>query len=294
MMAYPVGDTHGGSLVTLLCVLVAAWRSTVASGRRCGAAGGPFGLGLIAALLGRYPYGGDRPDHAIRGAVDLPAGGTGAGGLCARISPAEPAAHGCSGALLALSLLGLWSDRPGTWSRPTGSPTTSGLASSPAGSGPRRPGCRARLPEDRSGALVRPEVSGRSACRQCTCFTSGCSPSGTAGTSRSGWIRDEFSEDRPLRLVAFDHLPSDVSALRQWLARLGRSFELRRTETYVIQPGKPKERTGCAMPMSSSSGFLARGSAGTRPWPGAVAKLGRPTALNLPNRSGQRGWAKIS
>jgi hypothetical protein len=50
-----------------------------------------------------------------------------------------------------------------------------------------------------------------------------------------------YSEDRPLRLVAFDHLCTDVSAFHQWMGAMGHSFQLSRTETYVIQPGKPTE-----------------------------------------------------
>jgi hypothetical protein len=50
-----------------------------------------------------------------------------------------------------------------------------------------------------------------------------------------------YSEDRRLRLVAFDHLPSGIPAFDQWLAALSHSFELRQTESYVIHPGKPGE-----------------------------------------------------
>jgi 4-amino-4-deoxy-L-arabinose transferase-like glycosyltransferase len=59
LMAYPVGDANGASIVTLLLVLVGVrhcWRS----GRRplvmlCGM---PFVLNFVAAVLRRYPYGG--------------------------------------------------------------------------------------------------------------------------------------------------------------------------------------------------------------------------------------------
>jgi hypothetical protein len=50
-----------------------------------------------------------------------------------------------------------------------------------------------------------------------------------------------YSEDRPLRLVAFDHLPAGIPAFDRWLAAVERSFRVQRTETYVIQPGKPEE-----------------------------------------------------
>ena len=59
LMAYPVGDRHGGSAATLLCVVVgilALYRFRRQQTLAILLA--PFGLGLLAAFLGRYPYGG--------------------------------------------------------------------------------------------------------------------------------------------------------------------------------------------------------------------------------------------
>jgi hypothetical protein len=58
MMAFPIGAQDGGSALTTLLCLVGAWHFWT-SGRRdlfllCLA---PFGLGLFAAVLHRYPYG---------------------------------------------------------------------------------------------------------------------------------------------------------------------------------------------------------------------------------------------
>ena len=59
MMAYPAGDQHGASAVTLLCVL-AGCMALYRQGRKTSLAIllAPFALGLLAAFLGRYPYGG--------------------------------------------------------------------------------------------------------------------------------------------------------------------------------------------------------------------------------------------
>jgi hypothetical protein len=59
MMAYPVGDANGASILTFLLFLVGAWRSW-RFGRRtllvlCGT---PFALSFLAAVLRCYPYGG--------------------------------------------------------------------------------------------------------------------------------------------------------------------------------------------------------------------------------------------
>ena len=59
MMAYPVGDKHGGSVVTFLLVVAGARRS-YRQDRKASLAMllAPFALGLLAAALGKYPYGG--------------------------------------------------------------------------------------------------------------------------------------------------------------------------------------------------------------------------------------------
>jgi hypothetical protein len=58
MMAFPIGSQDGGSALTTLLCLAGAWRFCTSRQRAllvlCLA---PFGLGLIAALLHRYPYG---------------------------------------------------------------------------------------------------------------------------------------------------------------------------------------------------------------------------------------------
>jgi hypothetical protein len=44
-----------------------------------------------------------------------------------------------------------------------------------------------------------------------------------------------------LRLVAFDALPRNLPGFEAWLSGLGASFEVRRTDSYLVQPGKPGE-----------------------------------------------------
>ncbi len=60
LMAYPVGERRGGSAATLVCA-VAGFLALGRSGRRAtaGVLLAPFGLGLTAAFLGKYPYGGE-------------------------------------------------------------------------------------------------------------------------------------------------------------------------------------------------------------------------------------------
>ena len=163
MMAYPAGERHGASSLTLLCVLagcLALYRRNQKTTLAVLVA--PFGLGLIAAFLGRYPYGG-APRIMLYGApFDLSACGAGTDGSSLPHLPAGDAAPGVPGN----------PGRPGTpRRRPDGSRPGETLSS-----GRRRPDARlcalvleranrprrAGLPEDRHGALISsPSLAGR-------------------------------------------------------------------------------------------------------------------------------------
>jgi 4-amino-4-deoxy-L-arabinose transferase-like glycosyltransferase len=58
MAAYPIGSATGGSILTVLVCLVGAWQ-LYRQGRRelLVMVAGTFGLGFVAALLHKYPYG---------------------------------------------------------------------------------------------------------------------------------------------------------------------------------------------------------------------------------------------
>ena len=129
----------------------------------------------------------------------------------------------------------------GTWSSPIGSRTTSGPGSLPGGSGPEksRDGELACLKTDLGLSFQR--RLWRVGMSAVYLFHQRKFSERHRRHARPDLDPASYSETRPLRLVAFDHLPADVSAFEQWLAVLGRSFELRRTETYEIQPGKPTE-----------------------------------------------------
>ena len=100
MMAYPVGDRHGGSIATLLCVIAGRPRPLPATIEKTTLAllVAPLGLGLIAAFLGRYPYGGaPRIMQYAAPSICLLAG-LGLAVLLARIrADTRPEAWRCSG-----------------------------------------------------------------------------------------------------------------------------------------------------------------------------------------------------
>ena len=51
----------------------------------------------------------------------------------------------------------------------------------------------------------------------------------------------QYGEHWPLRLVVFDYTPLGQESLGMFQAGLGRSFDLRRTESYVVQAGTAQE-----------------------------------------------------
>ena len=78
MMAYPVGDKHGGSVVTFLLVVAGAWR-LYRQDRKASLAmlAGTFRAGSAGRRTGQISLWRHGADNAIRGAVDLPADGFG-------------------------------------------------------------------------------------------------------------------------------------------------------------------------------------------------------------------------
>jgi len=62
LMAYPIGSEHGGSALTFLAVLAGGawlWKQGGRSRLSLALLAGPFAFNLLAAALGRYPYGGE-------------------------------------------------------------------------------------------------------------------------------------------------------------------------------------------------------------------------------------------
>jgi hypothetical protein len=108
MMAFPIGSQDGGSSLTTLLCLVGAWHFWISRRRAllvlCVA---PFGLGLLAAVLHRYPYGAScRLCQHIAPAVCLSAG-MGAAVLLERIRSAGIRRRWTIGVCTLLLLVGI-------------------------------------------------------------------------------------------------------------------------------------------------------------------------------------------
>lgn len=241
MMAYPAGDRHGGSAATLICVIaggLALYRRHQKTTLALLVA--PLGLGLIAAFMGRYPYGGAPRIMQYAAPSICLLTGLGLAYLLAQFDQIHVQRRALLGVLTALSFLGL-----GLLARDIARPY--------------------RVPDDvRTREFARWFWTEKTRDGEVACLKTDLGLSFHTHLWRVGMSAvylfhqrmfserhrqhrrldldpARYSEDRPLRLVAFDHLPTDVSAFEQWLAAMGRSFELRRSETYVIHPGKPTE-----------------------------------------------------
>ena len=241
MMAYPAGEQHGASSLTLLCVLagcLALYRRNQKTTLAVLVA--PFGLGLIAAFLGRYPYGG-APRIMLYGAPSICLlVGLGLTDLLSRICRLEMQRRAFLGILAGLAILG-----GGLMVRDLVKPY--------------------RVADDlRTRNFARWFWSERTGRGELACLKTDMGLSFRPRLWRVGMSavylfhqrmfserhRQRrpvdldpaiYSEDRPLRLVAFDHLPAGIPAFDRWLVALEGSFQVKRTETYLIQPGTPEE-----------------------------------------------------
>jgi hypothetical protein len=241
MMAYPLGDRRGGSTATLLCLL-AGCRGLFRLRRRQVPALllAPFGLGLLAACLGKYPYGGSpRIMQYLAPSICLLSGLGLALGLV-RI-PWPSLQRGFYGTFVAcLATLGV-----GLLVRDIRQPYRV-LEDVQAREFARwfweeaaRGGEPACLKNDVGLSLdARLWRVGMSAVYQ---FHQKRFSERHRRREPIDLDPRRYSDERPLRLVVFNDLSTGAPAFDQWMNGLKRSFDLRRTETFVIHPGKPGE-----------------------------------------------------
>jgi hypothetical protein len=241
MMAYPAGDRHGGSILTLLGVIaggVALCRR--GQGQRLAVLVAPLGLGLLAACLGRYPYGGaPRIMQYAAPSICLLAG-MGLSALLVWAARFRVGRRAWAGAVLGLATLGT-----GLIARDLVRPY--------------------RVESDvRTREFARRLWSGSASRGELACLKTDLGLS----FSRRQWSvgmsavylhhqrmfsarhrarraveldPSAYSERRPLRLVAFDHLPEEVPAFNLWLNTLQGRFLVAGRQEFEIQPGKPGE-----------------------------------------------------
>jgi hypothetical protein len=241
MMAYPVGEKYGGSLGTLLFVLVGCL-ALLRRGRGTMMAvlTAPFGMGLLAAGLGKYPYGGTaRTMQYLAPSICLLAG-LGLGALCARISPPAWGRGVIAFSLAAMTIFGaglIVRDAIAPY-RSIGDVRTREFARRLWQDGARDAEVVC-LKSDLGFSLDRRLWKvGMSAVYL---FHQRVYSDRHRRGERVVLDPGRFGPDRPLRLVVFSYAVSDPETLDRCRARLGRRFELRRSDSYVVHPGTAEE-----------------------------------------------------
>jgi hypothetical protein len=241
MLAYPVGDKHGGSVLTFLFVVAGARALSVRDRKAILAMLlAPFALGLLAAVLGKYPYGGTaRTMQYVAPSICLLMG-LGMAELAALVPWDNTRRGAIASALAALGLLGC-----GIVARDLVKPY--------------------RVKEDaatRDFARWFWKEKTRDAGLACVKTDLGLSFNERlwrVGMSAVYLFHQrmysdrhrrrepleldprKYGEDRPLRLVVFDYTPLGREKLGMFQTGLGRSFDLRRTESYIVQAGSVQE-----------------------------------------------------
>ncbi|WP_337173712.1 hypothetical protein [Paludisphaera sp.] len=241
LAAYPVGERRGGSAATLICAIVgvlALWRS----GRRAtaGVLLAPFGMGLVAAFLGKYPYGGEaRVVQYLAPSICLTAG-LGMAALAARLrrpGAAERVPRLLLGAMVALGAGLIVKD----------------LAM------PYRVYKDVKAREFAREFWAEQARDADLACAKVDLGVEIDPHSWKAGMSavylfhqrlysprhRAGEpfraTPDSWSEGRPLRLVLYRDFSADDPNMQALLIAMGRDYELLDAREYVVDPGPTRE-----------------------------------------------------
>jgi hypothetical protein len=240
-LAYPIGGERGASTATLAAVLagvLALWRrgrvtllSLLLS---------PFAMGLAAASLGQYPYGGaPRITQYLAPSICLLTG-LGAAVLFDRLSSPAWRSRGLGLtvgllAILGFSLAGRDLVQP---YRVPADATSRAFArwlwteSSPD--------AELLCVKSDLGLSFQPELwkRGMSAVYL---FHQGTSAHKNR-IERPAERLSTLSRVRPLRLVFFDEVPRDNSKFQRWLGKILSSYRIGETREFVVSAGKPDER----------------------------------------------------
>jgi hypothetical protein len=241
LAAYPVGERRGGSIATVICAAVGVltlWRS----GRRAtaGVLLAPFGLGLVAAFLGKYPYGGEaRVVQYLAPSICLTAG-LGMAALAARLrrpGAAERVPRILMGAMVALGV-GLIAKDLAMPYRVSKDVKAREFA--------RQFWAEQARDADLACAKVDLGVeidphSWRAGMSAVYLFHQRLySPRHRAGEPFLA-TPESWSDERPLRLVLYRDYSEDDPNMQALLIAMGRDYELRDAREYVVDPGPTKE-----------------------------------------------------
>jgi hypothetical protein len=241
MMAYPIGERHGGSVATTLallagCLLLAERRHRSLLALLLA----PFGMGLLASLLGKYPYGG-APRIMQYGAPSICLlAGLGAAGLLVRFPKLRDQRRVLAAALVSLGLLGCW-----LIGRDLARPyrVESDLRSREFAkwfwNEKAKDAGLACLKSDLG--IVLNERLWRVGMSAVYLFHQRKYSERHQKHEAISLSPRDYSSDHPLRLVVFEYATKGNRPLEEVTKGLRRDFAVRKTDSYVIRPGTPAE-----------------------------------------------------
>jgi hypothetical protein len=242
MLAYPIGGENGGSSATLLLVLV----GVIALWRQCrreelGILIAPAILGLFAAILGRYPFGGEaRIMQYLAPSICLLAG-MGGGRMLERTQSNLLRSHGLRWSVLGLVILGSiligrdlvrpYRDREDVLSRDFARWFWTDYA---------RSGDILCVKSDLGLNFVPSQwKTGLSALYLCQkAFQVGV---GAPKTSLDAIRGERLRTEQTLRFVFFDHVPEESSLYQNWREAWQRTHKLETVDSFEVYPPSPGE-----------------------------------------------------
>ena len=231
MFAYPAGGANGLSLATTLCVVAGA-----AALARRGAFGtlalmlAPFGLNLLAAAIGAYPYGESPRIMQYAAPATCLLAGLGVDRLFARARAPGRRLRLTSATLGVLALLGL--------GLLVGQVVEPGRSTCDRRSREFARWLWAEKGRHSEVACIKSDFGlaltphhwehGRTALYLCNRRINSARPPGVP----PAWAK--VSEDRPLACVFYNELPAEHPAFRSWLARMSARYDLRARATFDV------------------------------------------------------------
>ncbi|MGO9470632.1 MAG: hypothetical protein ACLQIB_01155 [Isosphaeraceae bacterium] len=265
MLAYPVGDRNGASTATFLCLIAGIavlWRH----GRRTPLwlLLSPFAMGLLAAILGQYPYGGATRITIYQAPSICILSGLGIAALIRRLAPARQRRYlvFSVGALAALGAF--WAGRDLLQPYRTREDQVTRQFARWFWTEYGRDADVLCAAGD-LGLDFLPKRKTPGACAVYLCHRRIFAP---ATAERKQGNFDVFSEahngDRPVRLVFVDEVPRDNPRCAEWLAAAGSRYQVGAPSMFTVHPGTPaldRERYVVVELMPKGRGQLAVGAA---------------------------------
>jgi hypothetical protein len=241
MLAYPAGDRNGASTATFVFFITGIavlWRH----GRRTSLLllVSPFAMGLLAAILGQYPYGGATRITLYQAPSICILSGLGIAAVICSLS-SEPRQRRCVGlAVGALAVLGL-----GFAGRDLLQPyrAKEDVVTQQFARWLWKDYGRDADVLCASGDLgldFLPKRSMPGACAVYACYRrmfSAAAP--TCERQSVELLKRARTQDRPVRVVFVDEVPRDNPRCTEWLARMSLNYQLGAPFVFVVHPGTP-------------------------------------------------------